>query len=113
MPETVRVLDELVTDFVIETCHTAARSATYSNRQKIKVDDFKFAIRGNEALLGRVQELLVMDKDLKDMRKQHFADVEEGKANLERATRAGDGEKEKGRRGRKPKNAPKPDDARE
>ena len=42
-----------------------------------------------------------MDKDLKDMRKQHFADVEEGKAGLERATRtAGEGGGRGGRRGR-------------
>ena len=83
LPETVRVLDEIVTDFIIETCHQAARSATYSNRQKIKVDDFKFAIRNNPAMLGRVQELLGMDKELREARKQF--DVPEGKAGLEKS----------------------------
>lgn len=102
----MRVLDEIVTDFIIETCHAAARSATYSNRQKIKVDDFKFAIRNNEAMLGRVQELLTMDKDLKEMRKQHFDGLEEGKAGLERAAKGVEGGGKTGRgRGRKPKNA--------
>ena len=97
LPETVRVLDEIVTDFIIETCHQAARSASYSNRQKIKVDDFKFAIRGNEAMLGRVQELLGMDKELKEARKQF--DMAEGKAGLEKG-RVGVG---RGKRVRKAK----------
>jgi len=90
----VRALDEIVTDFIIETCHQASRSASYSNRQKIKVDDFKFAIRGNEAMLGRVQELLGMDKELREARKQF--DIPEGKAGLEK----GKGGKEGRGRGR-------------
>lgn len=102
LPETVRVLDEIVTDFIIETCHQAARSASYSNRQKIKVDDFKFAIRGNDAMLGRVQELLGMDKELKEARRQIQDDLAEGRANVERSKP--DENKPKGRRGRKPKN---------
>ena len=98
LPETVRVLDEIVTDFVIETCHQAARSATYSNRQKIKVDDFKFAIRGNEAMLGRVQELLGMDKELKEARKQF--DVAEGEKGLEKGRSGrGRGKRKRGEEG--------------
>ena len=88
LPETVRVLDEIVTDFIIETCHTAARAATYSNRQKIKVDDFKFAIRHNESMLGRVQHLLTTELELKKQRNQHFGDVEQGRIGLERSGRA-------------------------
>ncbi|MCJ1308402.1 Transcription initiation factor TFIID subunit 13 [Agyrium rufum] len=83
LPETIRVLDEIVADFIIETCHQAARSASYSNRQKIKVDDFKFAIRDNPMMLGRVQELLGMDKELKAA-KQLFDDGE-GKIGLEKS----------------------------
>lgn len=90
----MRVLDEIVTDFIIETCHQAARSAAYSHRQKIKVDDFRGAIRGNEAMLGRVQELLGMDKELREARKQF--DIPEGKAGLEK----GKGGKEGRGRGR-------------
>ena len=65
LDETVRILDELATDFVIETCHKANQVANISGRQKVKVDDFKFAIRGDEIMLGRVQELLSMDRTLK------------------------------------------------
>ena len=85
------MLDELVTDFLIETCHTAARTATYSNRQKIKVDDFKFAIRNSEMMLGRVQQLLNLDKDFKTIRREHFGDVEEGRIGLERPGRGAAG----------------------
>lgn len=104
----MRVLDELVTDFVIETCHAAARSAAYSHRQKIKVDDFKFAIRGGEAMLGRVQELLAMQKELSAARRQF--NVDEGKGggdigDLAGQAGVGEGERTKGKRGRRPKAA--------
>ncbi|KAG7004698.1 hypothetical protein G7Y79_00024g056480 [Physcia stellaris] len=36
LDETVRVLDELATDFVIETCHKANQVANLSGRQKVK-----------------------------------------------------------------------------
>ena len=61
----MRILDELATDFVIETCHKANQVANLSGRQKVKVDDFKFAIRGNEAMLGKVQELFSSERKIK------------------------------------------------
>jgi transcription initiation factor TFIID subunit 13 len=69
LPVTVRVLDEIVTDFVLEMCHSAAAFATYARRQKIKVDDFRFALRRDPAKLGRVQELLRLERELKEARK--------------------------------------------
>ncbi|KMU87132.1 hypothetical protein CIHG_05072 [Coccidioides immitis H538.4] len=68
-PETVRVLDEIVTDFIIETCHAAAQVAAHAGRQKVKVDDFMFVIRRDAAKLGRVQELFQLEKELKEARK--------------------------------------------
>jgi transcription initiation factor TFIID subunit 13 len=69
LPETVKVLDEIVTDFIIETCHEAAAVATHSRRAKIKVDDFKFMLRHDPAKLGKVQELLHLDKVIRESRK--------------------------------------------
>lgn len=69
LPETVRVLDEIVTDFVLEICHNAQQYANYSRRQKIKVDDFRFALRRDPNKLGRVQELLRMERELREARK--------------------------------------------
>ena len=70
LPSTITCLDEILTDFIIETCHAAALSASYSRRQKIKVDDFKFALRRDPKKLGRVEELLAMTKVIQDARKQ-------------------------------------------
>ena len=75
LPETVKTLDEIITDYIIETCHAAAQCAAYSHRQKIKVDDFKFALRKDPKKLGRVTELLQMDKDIRRARK--IAEVDE------------------------------------
>jgi transcription initiation factor TFIID subunit 13 len=55
--------------FIIETCHEAAQHASYSRRQKIKVDDFTFALRKDPTKLGRIHELMAMEKDLKKARK--------------------------------------------
>jgi len=63
------VLDEIVTDFILEVCHGAAQSAHHARRQKIKVDDFRFALRRDPNKLGRVQELLRMERELKEARK--------------------------------------------
>ncbi|MDI1487306.1 MAG: hypothetical protein OHK93_006575 [Ramalina farinacea] len=85
LPETVRILDEIVTDYVIDTVQTASKAATVSGRGKVKADDFKFAIRHDEVATGRVKELLTMEKSLKDARKQF--DTGEGKVGLERGPR--------------------------
>lgn len=69
LPATIASLDEILTDFIIETCHYAALSASYSRRQKIKADDFKFVLRRDEVLLGRVQEQLWRERKLKEDRK--------------------------------------------
>ena len=85
LPETVRVLDEIITDYIIETCQIAARAAEYSGRQKIKTEDFKFAIRRDELASGRVNDLLSTEKEIRKARKQ-FDDTE-GKKGLERGGR--------------------------
>ncbi|KAL2802128.1 putative transcription initiation factor TFIID subunit 13 [Aspergillus granulosus] len=106
LPETVRVLDEIVTDFVLEMCHGAAQYANYSRRQKIKVDDFRFALRRDPNKLGRVQELLRMERELKEARKAFDQNDDQvgnlkdaGKKGLEELSGDGpvDGKKSKGK----------------
>ncbi|KAI5802128.1 transcription initiation factor IID, 18kD subunit-domain-containing protein [Pyronema domesticum] len=70
LPESVQVLDEIVTEYIVDMCHDAARMASQARRNKIKVDDFKFALRHDPRKLGRVEELLVMSKVIADARKQ-------------------------------------------
>ena len=76
LTETVRVLDEIVTDYIIESCHEAAAVAHHARRAKIKLDDFKFMLRRDTGKLGRVSEMLETDKELK--RKRKAFDTDEG-----------------------------------
>jgi transcription initiation factor TFIID subunit 13 len=64
------VLDEILTDYIIEMCHSAAHLASHARRNKVKVDDFKFALRRDPKKLGRVQELLHMTQVIKRAREQ-------------------------------------------
>lgn len=63
----------------MDMCHDAARSAAQARRNKIKVDDFKYALRKDKRKLGRVEELLVMSKVIAEARRQFEGDVEGGK----------------------------------
>ena len=76
LPETLRLLDEIITDYIIETCHEAASVAHHARRAKIKLDDFKFMLRRDTGKLGRVSEMLETDKELK--RKRKAFDTDEG-----------------------------------
>ncbi|KAF8474995.1 transcription initiation factor IID, 18kDa subunit [Kalaharituber pfeilii] len=74
--ESVELLDDLVTEYIIDMCHEAAKMATHARRNKIKVDDFKFALRRDPKKLGRVEELLLMSKVIAEARKQFDDNVE-------------------------------------
>lgn len=117
---TVLTLDEIITDYIIETCHEAAAVATHARRQKIKLDDFKFMLRRDTAKLGRVSELLETDKELKRKRKAFDTDegavvdtVEEVPGEKgKRKGKVGDGEGDaEGERKKKRKKKVKGDDA--
>ncbi|KAM0711719.1 hypothetical protein Q7P35_001086 [Cladosporium inversicolor] len=112
LPGTISALDEILTDFIIETCHYAALSASYSRRQKIKSDDFKFVLRRDEVLLGRVQEQLWRERKLKEDRK--MVDTNEDLKTMakgEEEEEGGEGKKTK--RGRKKKGGEKEEGERE
>lgn len=107
LPETVRILDEIITDYIIETCHEAASVAHHARRAKIKLDDFKFMLRRDTGKLGRVSEMLETDKELKRKRKAFDTDEgavlaekdkgDEGVANAEVGNNPKEGKKKMGR----------------
>jgi hypothetical protein len=105
LPDTIRMLDEIATDYIIEACHEAEMHARHASRAKIKVDDFQFALRGDAKKLGRVQELLDMEKRIK--RDRQAFNTDEGKVTREAKNGgdAGDGEKRVGKRRKKNVNA--------
>lgn len=76
-PETVAALEDILTDYIVDTCHEAAKMAEIAGRQKIKVDDFKFLLRNDARKLGRAEELLVLQKEFVEARKTF--DSTEGK----------------------------------
>ncbi|TVY26664.1 Transcription initiation factor TFIID subunit [Lachnellula hyalina] len=69
LDSTKRILDELLTDFITELCFEAARQAQLANRQKIKLEDIKFACRKNPAYLGKMAEMFKKDDDIKKAKK--------------------------------------------
>ncbi|KAL2759866.1 hypothetical protein ACRALDRAFT_1046777 [Sodiomyces alcalophilus JCM 7366] len=76
LPETVRVLDEIVTEFIQGAAFEAARMATYAGRQKIKWEDFEFAFRKNPAYLGKVQEVFQKKGEIDNAKKIFTKDDE-------------------------------------
>ncbi|RDA82553.1 hypothetical protein CP532_2778 [Ophiocordyceps camponoti-leonardi (nom. inval.)] len=68
LPDTVRVLDEILTDFMQSIAFEATRVAHYSGRQKIKYEDFEFAFRKNPSFLGKVQEVFEKQREIKKAR---------------------------------------------
>lgn len=68
-PETLRVLDEILTDFIIETCHNAVAIASYGGRTKLKLADFEWVLRRDAMKLGRVQEMFRKKREVDSYRK--------------------------------------------
>lgn len=77
-PETIGVLEDILQEYITAICFEAHRVARAGNRQKLKVEDFKFALRHDAIKLGRVEELLSMQKEINEARKTF--DNSEGKS---------------------------------
>lgn len=90
----MRLLDEIATDFIQSLSFEAARIGQYSGRQKIKYEDFEFALRRNPLFLGKVREMFEMSKEVKDARKMPgIGEGNLGKADInDLAKLGGDGE---------------------
>ncbi|KIH91423.1 hypothetical protein SPBR_01969 [Sporothrix brasiliensis 5110] len=93
LPETMRVLDEIATDFIQSLSFEAARIGQYSGRQKIKYEDFEFALRRNPLFLGKVREMFEMSKEVKDARKMPgIGEGNMGKADINDLAKLGEGD---------------------
>ncbi|KAI5923756.1 hypothetical protein F4810DRAFT_667352, partial [Camillea tinctor] len=66
---TVRVLDEIVTEFLEGVCFEASRHAQVAGRQKLKFDDFEFALRRNPQYLGKVRSMIDKRQWIKEQRR--------------------------------------------
>jgi transcription initiation factor TFIID subunit 13 len=66
---TKKVLDEILSDFVIDLCFEADRPAQLAGRQKVKVDDFKYACRKDLFKLGKIEEVFAKKAEIDEARK--------------------------------------------
>ncbi|PKS12209.1 hypothetical protein jhhlp_001508 [Lomentospora prolificans] len=69
LPETIRVCDEILTDFIQGVAFEANRVAHHAGRQKIKAEDFSFAFRRNPSFLGKIQEVFEKKNEIESARK--------------------------------------------
>lgn len=77
--ETVGVLEDILQEYIYLICMEASKMARAAGRQKIKIDDFKFALRNDPKKLGRVEKLLVLQKEFDAARKEYDYSRLEGK----------------------------------
>jgi hypothetical protein len=84
LSSTARALDDAVTDFVVDLCHDAEARARTAGRSKVKVDDFTFALRGDRAKVGRIQELSELERYIRRER-QSFNPKKQLKAAVKEA----------------------------
>ncbi|ODV62811.1 Taf13p [Ascoidea rubescens DSM 1968] len=64
LPETAAALESILVEYIVDISHQAALIAHTSGRSKIKVDDIQFALRKDPIKLGRLNELIALQKDI-------------------------------------------------
>jgi len=64
LPETVRVLDEIATEFIQGVSFEATRTAHHAGRQKVKFEDFEFSMRKNPMFMGKIRETFEKKKEI-------------------------------------------------
>ncbi|KAL6939148.1 hypothetical protein ACO0RG_002975 [Hanseniaspora osmophila] len=68
--ETVKTLDDILISYLSDLSVEAYRAALYSNRTKVKLDDFKFTLRRDPVKLARLNELHALDKAHQQLMKE-------------------------------------------
>ncbi|EJS42498.1 taf13p [Saccharomyces arboricola H-6] len=67
---TVQCLDELVSGYLVDICTNAFHTAQNSQRNKLRLEDLKFALRNDPVKLGRAEELIATNKLITEAKKQ-------------------------------------------
>lgn len=70
----MRVLDEILTEFIQGVSFEASRVAQLAGRQKVKYEDFQFAMRKNPMFLGKAAENKELREALDKQRKMFDED---------------------------------------
>lgn len=78
--ETIQALEDVMIVFMTDLCHEAMTYATYQGRKhKLKMEDFKFALRKDRLKLGRVEELMNKQKEIQEAQKLFDSNEKETK----------------------------------
>lgn len=101
LPETMKVIDEIVTEFIQGVSFEAARIARAGGRQKVKYEDFQFAMRKNPFFLGKAAENKELRENIEKQRKI-FNEEEYTKEEASAAAGAGGGAGGRGRKRKAP-----------
>lgn len=64
LPETIRVLDEIATEFIQGISFEATRTAHHAGRQKVKFEDFEFSMRKNPMFMGKIRETFEKKREI-------------------------------------------------
>lgn len=64
LPETVRALDEIATEFIQGVSFEATRTAHHAGRQKVKFEDFEFSMRKNPMFMGKIRETFEKKREI-------------------------------------------------
>jgi len=64
LPETVRVLDEVATEFIQGISFEATRTAHHAGRQKVKFEDFEYSMRKNSVFMGKIRETFEKKREI-------------------------------------------------
>lgn len=78
LTDSVNAVEDILMNYIVDLCHEAHAYSKVTLRQKVRVDDFKFALRKDPFKFGRLEELLKMQKTIESARKQF--DNSEGKS---------------------------------
>lgn len=70
----MKVIDEILTEFIQGVSFEASRVAQLSGRQKVKYEDFQFAMRKNPMYLGKAAENKELREALDKQRKMFDED---------------------------------------
>jgi transcription initiation factor TFIID subunit 13 len=97
----MRVLDEILTEFIQGVSFEASRVAQLAGRQKVKYEDFQFAMRKSPVLLGKAAENKELREALEKQRKM-FDEDEYTKEDVDGGTAAGNSGTGKGRKRKAP-----------
>lgn len=97
LPETVRVLDEILTEFIQGVSFEATRAAQHAGRQKVKFEDFEFAMRRNPFYMGKIQEVFEKKKEIEAARK-NFSIEDQLMKDADKEEKAAEKEREKAAR---------------